>query len=67
MNPNKVPADEIDAAWHADLEGWLECTATRLRERYLHGPRAGAAGRRRLPQLPSHRAVPARRAREPST
>lgn len=35
-NPNKVPADQIDAAWHASLEGWL-ASLTRVAEAYLAG------------------------------
>jgi probable DNA repair protein len=35
-NPNKVPADEIDAAWHRSLESWLG-SLTRIAEAYLGG------------------------------
>ena len=36
LNPNKVPAAQIDAAWHADLEGWLGALHG-VAQRYLHG------------------------------
>jgi probable DNA repair protein len=36
MNPSKVPAEEIDAAWHADLERWL-LGLHRLATDYLAG------------------------------
>jgi ATP-dependent helicase/nuclease subunit B len=36
MNPNKVPVAEIDAAWHAQLEGWLH-SLWAVAEGYLAG------------------------------
>lgn len=36
LNPNKVPADRIDAAWHAAVEGWV-ASLTRIAEAYLAG------------------------------
>ena len=36
LNPNKIPADEIDAAWHADLEGWLNALRE-IAQHYLQG------------------------------
>ena len=61
MNPNKVPPEEIAAAWRsgdrplaawiADGGGGVHCRSG-----------AGAAGTRRVPQLPPDHAVPPRRA-----
>jgi probable DNA repair protein len=36
LNPNKIPADRIDAAWHAAVEGWV-ASLTRIAEAYLEG------------------------------
>jgi RecB family exonuclease len=36
MNPNKVPADEIDAAWQAELDVWTG-TLRDIARRYLEG------------------------------
>jgi probable DNA repair protein len=36
MNPNKVPADQIDAAWHADLDAWLAALRG-IAQHYLQG------------------------------
>ena len=36
LNPNKIPADEIDAAWQADLEGWLNALRE-IAQQYLQG------------------------------
>ena len=36
LNPNKVPADRIDAEWHAAVEGWI-ASLTRIAEAYLAG------------------------------
>jgi RecB family exonuclease len=35
-NPNKVPADQIDAAWHAELEAWTGSLRD-IARRYLEG------------------------------
>lgn len=36
MNPNKVPADRIDAAWQADLDAWL-ASLREIARRYIAG------------------------------
>jgi hypothetical protein len=36
LNPNRIPADEIDATWHADLEGWLNALRE-IAQHYLQG------------------------------
>jgi ATP-dependent helicase/nuclease subunit B len=36
MNPNKVPADQIDAAWEAELEAWT-ASLRDIARRYLEG------------------------------
>jgi len=36
LNPNKVPADRIDATWHSTVEGWI-ASLTRIAEAYLAG------------------------------
>ena len=63
MNPNKVPAEQIAAAWQEET-GSLVVRSSIGRGRLHRGPRASAAGIRRLPQLSSDHALPARRARD---
>jgi RecB family exonuclease len=36
QNPNKVPADKIDAIWQAELDEWLGALRD-IAHRYLHG------------------------------
>ena len=63
MNPNKVPPEQIAAAWEAETGRWLHGLQM-LAAAYHRGPRARAAGRGCLPQLPPDDALPARRARD---
>ena len=63
MNPNKVPAG-TDRRSMGGGDRTLAARPSIARGRLHRGPRASAAGIRRLPQLPSDHALPARRARD---
>ena len=36
MDPNKVPGEQIDAAWHLELERWLQ-SLSRVAAEYIAG------------------------------
>jgi ATP-dependent helicase/nuclease subunit B len=36
LNPNKIPADRIDAAWHAELDAWVSSLRD-IARRYIEG------------------------------
>ena len=52
MNPNKVPPEEIDAAWQTETRT-LAAGLQLLAARYIAGDAPRAAGVGRVPQLPS--------------